>query len=683
MRDLSQEEIDRLCLGNELASTDMRVFFKDREGKFLRVSAGWLEAYGRGRPIEYVLGKTDADFFSAEHVAGALTDEQMVMSTGESIRAKLELETFHDRPDAWGQTTKMPLRDESGNIIGTWGITADVTAQVEAERALTRSREQSDASERMHRAMFERNPQPLWLYDRQSFQIVAVNDAALAAYGYSRDEFLAMTIPDLLPAEGAAEFASSMTLGDGEPTGFRVSIPSRHRYRDGTVVDVEVTANDVSLDGRACRIVLSQNVTERTRAAAELASARDEAIEASNAKSAFLANISHEIRTPMNGVLGMADLLLDSGLNEDQRQLAEQVAASGEAMLALLNDILDISKIEAGQVEMEVADFPLREMIERLCAVSRLQAEAKGLKFDLEIDDEVPQEARGDGRRLRQVLLNLVANAVKFTSTGTVAVVVHASTPPRSTADVVVRVEVTDTGIGIDPTALDRMFEPFTQADASTTRNYGGTGLGLAIARELIELMGGAIGATSELASGSTFWIEIPLREPISPNARSSDPTEAGDVTKPLWSVAPLVLVVEDSRVNQIVAVRMLESCGCRIDVACHGREALEMVLEKRYDAILMDCQMPELDGYDTTVALRARENGGARVPVIAMTAHAMDGDRARCLAAGMDDYISKPIRRNLLVETLQRWVPPSADTAATGGRTSTADSAPAQTGKG
>jgi len=681
VRDLSQEEIDRLCLGNELASTDMRVFFKDREGKFLRVSAGWLEAYGRGRPIEYVLGKTDADFFSAEHVAGALTDEQMVMSTGESIRAKLELETFHDRPDAWGQTTKMPLRDESGNIIGTWGITADVTAQVEAERALTRSREQSDASERMHRAMFERNPQPLWLYDRQSFQIVAVNDAALAAYGYSRDEFLAMTIPDLLPAEGAAEFASSMTLGDGEPTGFRVSIPSRHRYRDGTVVDVEVTANDVSLDGRACRIVLSQNVTERTRAAAELASARDEAIEASNAKSAFLANISHEIRTPMNGVLGMADLLLDSGLNEDQRQLAEQVAASGEAMLALLNDILDISKIDAGKLQLEVSDFSLRESIDRACAIVRPQAAAKQIELVQEIDEAVPEQLSGDGRRLHQILLNLIVNAVKFTSDG--KVVVRAGVASGRGAERAVRIEVSDTGIGIEPKLLEGMFERFTQADVSTTRKFGGTGLGLAISRELIELMGGAIGATSELASGSTFWIEIPLREPISPNARSSDPTEAGDVTKPLWSVAPLVLVVEDSRVNQIVAVRMLESCGCRIDVACHGREALEMVLEKRYDAILMDCQMPELDGYDTTVALRARENGGARVPVIAMTAHAMDGDRARCLAAGMDDYISKPIRRNLLVETLQRWVPPSADTAATGGRTSTADSAPAQTGKG
>ena len=316
----------------------------------------------------------------------------------------------------------MPLRDESGNVIGTWGITADVTAQVEAERALTRSREQSDASERMHRAMFEHNPQPMWLYDRRSFQVVAVNDAALAAYGYSRDEFLAMTIPDLLAAEGAAEFVRSMTLGDGEQTGFVVSIPSRHRYRDGTVVDVEVTANDVNLDGRACRIVLSQNVTERNRAAAELASARDEAIEASNAKSAFLANISHEIRTPMNGVLGMADLLLDSGLNEDQRQLAEQVAASGEAMLALLNDILDISKIDAGKLQLEVSDFSLRESIDRACAIVRPQASAKGIELAQEIDQAVPQQLSGDGRRLHQILLNLIVNAVKFTSDGKVVV---------------------------------------------------------------------------------------------------------------------------------------------------------------------------------------------------------------------------------------------------------------------
>jgi hypothetical protein len=402
--------------------------------------------------------------------------------------------------------------------------------------------------------------------------------------------------------------------------------------------------------------VLSQNVTERNRAAAELASARDEAIEASNAKSAFLANISHEIRTPMNGVLGMADLLLDSGLNEDQRQLAEQVAASGEAMLALLNDILDISKIDAGKLQLEVSDFSLRESIDRACAIVRPQAAAKQIELVQEIDEAVPEQLSGDSRRLHQILLNLIVNAVKFTSDG--KVVVRAGVASGRRAERAVRVEVIDTGIGIEPKLL-------------------------AISRELIELMGGAIGATSEAASGSTFWIEIPLREPISPNGRSSGPTKAGDVTKPLWSAAPLVLVVEDSRVNQIVAVRMLEGCGCAVDVACNGREALEMVLEKRYDAILMDCQMPELDGYDTTVALRARENGGPRVPVIAMTAHAMDGDRARCLAAGMDDYISKPIRSKLLIETLRRWVPATTDTAATGGGTSTADSASAQTGKG
>jgi PAS domain S-box-containing protein len=660
---LSQDAVERLLLQNELASVDVRSFFKDRQGRFVRVSAGWLEAYGQQRPIEQVLGKTDADFFSAQHVAEALADEQIVMATGETIHAKIQRETFDDRSDAWRQTTKMPLRDERGEIIGTWGITRDVTPQVEAERALTSSDEQAEASERMHRAMFERNPQPMWLYDRGNFRVVAVNDAALAAYGYSRDEFLAMTIPDLLPAEDVAEFHGSMTLAHGEPPGFRVSMPRRHRYRDGTLVDVEITANDVLLDGRHCRIVISQNVTERNRVAAELASARDEAVEASNTKSAFLANISHEIRTPMNGVLGMTELLLDSELNKDQRALAEHLASSGELMLALINDILDISKIDAGKLELELGDFSLRESIDRACTVVAPQAAAKRITLVHEVDDAVPEQFSGDGRRLHQILLNLIVNAVKFTSDG--EVVVRARVAPGRGAGRTVRIEVTDTGIGVEPRLLEEMFERFTQADVSTTRNFGGTGLGLAISRELIELMGGAIGATSAVGSGSTFWIELPLREPIAANGGSLRSHKAEDVAEPLWSTAPLVLVVEDSTVNQIVAVRTLERCGCRTAVAQNGREALEMLLERQYDAVLMDCQMPEMDGYEATAALRAREDGGPRMPVIAMTAHAMDGDRARCLAAGMDDYLSKPIRRDLLIDALQRWLPSSAGDAA------------------
>jgi CheY-like chemotaxis protein len=223
---------------------------------------------------------------------------------------------------------------------------------------------------------------------------------------------------------------------------------------------------------------------------------------------------------------------------------------------------------------------------------------------------------------------------------------------------------VADTGIGIEPEALDRMFEPFTQADVSTTRNYGGTGLGLAIARELIELMGGTIGAESESGHGSTFWFELAFSAPVAPDRRPPRPESLSVDARPLWLTAPLLLVAEDNAVNQIIAVAALERCGCRVEVVNDGRKALEALSTRSYDAVLMDCQMPEMDGYEATAELRRRESGDRHTPVIAMTAHAMAGDRENCLEAGMDDYISKPMRRQQLIDTLQRWIPQHTDTA-------------------
>jgi PAS domain S-box-containing protein len=654
----SQEAIEQLCMRNLLDSTGARIFFKDREGRFLRVSGGWIEAFANGRAPEQIIGKTDLDVFSQELTREAIADEQRIMDTGKPLLAKLEHDTHEGRADDWVQTTKLPLRDESGSIVGIWGITYDVTAHVEAQRALSESRERLEASEDVRSAMFESNPQPMYVHERETRRILEVNNAAVAIYGYSRDELLSMKVTDLVAPESMTSYLASLQARPGVMhVGFRPAQSRRHIYKDGAIVDVEVTSSDVLLDGRACRIASVQDVTERTRAAADLAAARDIAVEASNMKSAFLANISHEIRTPMNGVLGMSALLLDSDLNDDQRILAAHLASSGELMVELINDILDISKIESGQLELEVHDFALRETIEQACGAAGRQASAQGLDFALEIAAALPEEARGDSRRLRQIILNLVSNAVKFTPEGKITVRAEQSGGTESR----VCIAVTDTGIGIDASTLDTMFEPFTQADVSTTRTYGGTGLGLAIARELTELMGGTIGAKSELGAGSTFWIELPLFAPVAAGGMNSPGAQPCVAASPAWITPPRVLVVEDGAVNRIVAMRTLERCGCTAEVVSDGLHALQALATQRYDAVLMDCQMPVMDGYEATAELRRRENGGHRTPVVAMTANAMKGSAAKCLAAGMDDYISKPINREQLLDTLRRWIGPPA----------------------
>jgi signal transduction histidine kinase/ActR/RegA family two-component response regulator len=384
--------------------------------------------------------------------------------------------------------------------------------------------------------------------------------------------------------------------------------------------------------------------------------ARDEAVEASNMKSAFLRNVSHEIRTPMNGVIGMNELLLQTELSAEQRAYAEQVEQSGEHMLTIINDILDISKIETGHLELELAELDLPELIERACVPAGLEAQAKGVQLEIQIDPLVPRRVRGDAARVRQVLLNMVGNAVKFTAHGTVAVRARRR---EGADDDRILLEVIDSGIGVDPERLEQMFQPFVQADVSTTRQYGGNGLGLAIAKELVELMGGTIGASSEPGRGSTFWVELSLPEVV---GTQTVPAARGERVVHLDERrndpnAALVLVVEDSPVNRLVAVHVLERLGFRAHVVNDGREALQALSTQRYDAVLMDCQMPDIDGYEATRELRRRENGERHTPVIAMTAHAMTGDRERCLDAGMDDYIAKPVRSQALSEVLSRWI--------------------------
>jgi PAS domain S-box-containing protein len=528
--------------------------------------------------------------------------------------------------------------------------------------ALRRARAQLRSSEERYRVLFEQNPLPMVTYDKRTLQIVAASNAMVAAYGYSLAQLGAMTIHDLqLPADLGAtqtDAAAAVDAGVAEPSvGARST--ARHRRSDGTILDVETTSDDVTIDGRECRIALYNDVTERNRVAAEAALAHDRAVEASNMKSAFLANVSHEVRTPMNGVIGMTEMLLQTRLDDEQRTYAQQVEQSSAHMLAIINDILDISKIETGHLALDIFDFELEETIKEACSAAAALARAKGLRLEVQIAGDVPRRARGDGRRLHQVLANLLANAVKFTTTGVITV--HVSATPVTHDATRIRAAVTDTGIGIQPESLQRIFEPFTQADVSTTRLYGGTGLGLAIAREIIDLMGGTIDADSTPGHGSTFSFEVNLAAPMASTTSPRPAAAANGSSASTWSTPPLVLVAEDSQINQIVASRVLERCGCRVDIVGDGAQALQALAARRYDAVLMDCQMPGMDGYAATRELRRREQGTEHTPVIAMTAHAMTGDRERCIEAGMDDYISKPVRHVDLATVLMRWIPQHA----------------------
>jgi PAS domain S-box-containing protein len=622
--------------------------------RILAVSNAAVAAYGYTR--EELLGMTIKDLVPAEDVAeferfleARVSAELpgLVAAGRHRHRYKdgtvIDVETMSDDLEVDGRPARILLCQ-------------DVTERTRAMAELVTTREQLRRSEERYRGLFEKNPQPMVVYDRRTLEIVSCNDAMVAGYGYTADELRSMTVLDLQPSEDVESLREYLL---GNPGGSRPELadarhgyPGRHRRRDGSIIEIEVTSENLDLDGRRCRVALYSDVTERKRAAEEVVVARDQALAASREKSGFVASVSHEIRTPMSGVMGMAELLLGTDLDDEQRDYAQQVLRSGEQMLAIINDLLDLSKIETGNLELEIADFDLRELLERACSSARLAAQAKDLAFAIEVDEAVPDRLRGDGRRLGQIALNLAANAVKFTAEG--AVMVSVGSRPGADGATALRVEVADSGIGIDPVHLERIFDPFAQAEVATTRLYGGSGLGLAIARQLTELMGGRISAQSELGAGSTFVVEVEL----APAAAAAVPRETDETAAASWAQPPQLLVVEDSQVNQLVAARALERCGCEVDVVSDGLEALEVLESRTYDAILMDCQMPGLDGYKTTAEIRRREEGVRHTPVIAMTAQAMDGDRERCLEAGMDDYLTKPLRHGELVGALQRWLP-------------------------
>ncbi len=498
-----------------------------------------------------------------------------------------------------------------------------------------------------------------WVWHDTDNRYIQCSEEAASLYGYSVDEFmerysnLEHLTQDVHP-DDREHYANAMVVVDSDDA-YEVEV--RERIRSGEYRYFREYGRRIyDESGRYIRTIgFNQDITRFKETEKALQKAKEEADSANRAKTQFLAKMSHEIRTPMNGVLGTTNLVLRTKLTDHQRRLIETAYRSAQNLLSLINDILDLSKIEAGKLEIDSREFDLEVIVTDICSLAAVTANDKRLDLSYFIDPKIPRQLWGDPDRLRQVLVNLVGNATKFTDRGEVSVRVECQGMVGDA--LVVSFEISDTGIGVTAEQMDRILKPFEQADKSTFGHYGGTGLGLAISQQLIEMMDGELSIESVEGQGSIFRFTLHLET----SDRVSEPTRPDMEREPKPNLGATVLLAEDNPVNQLVAEEYLSSFGCNVDVVSNGLEALAAFERKAYDLILMDCDMPEMDGFEATKTLRQMkldENRQQSTPIIALTALAFEGDRERCTAAGMDDFLGKPFDPKDLQAMLKRWLP-------------------------
>ncbi len=545
-----------------------------------------------------------------------------------------------------------PRLSPGGAFLGHVGLTADITARNEAEQAMR-------ASEEKFRELTENIHEVFWMMPPAGDEILYVSPAYEQVWERTCDSLYKNPMawaeaihPDDL--ETAHALFARQIQGEAIESEYRIRTPGgQEKWIRDRAFPIRGEA------GELIRVVgVAEDITEAKHYEEDLIQAWEGADAANRAKSRFLANMSHEIRTPMNGVLGMLQLLMIGDLNSEQRRYITVAQDSGRALLALIDDILDLSKIEARKITLEKLSFDPRRTVDDVVQLLRVQASAKGLGFHSSMSPAIPPLLRGDAHRLRQVLTNLAGNAIKFTERGQVTL--DAKLESQREGIATVRFTITDTGIGLRPDQAARLFSPFTQAEASTTRKYGGTGLGLAICKQLVEMMGGSIGVESREGQGATFWFTAALElAPAMESAGSGQRVEERWIAPngaPHPGPAARILVAEDNATNREVALAQLQKLGYRADAVPNGAEAVRALEQGRYHLVLMDCEMPVMDGYQATRAIRASMR--PNIPIIAVTADAMSGDRDRCLCEGMNDYLSKPVELGRLSEVLAKWLP-------------------------